>query len=100
MYQIWLKDEVKVEIRRLPGNMRQRIQRAIQGLSNEPRPYDSIAMKSPTETNLELRRPRLDRWRVIYIVDDPWSEIGILAVRKRPPYNYEDLSDLLEEFKT
>ena len=46
---------------------------------------------------LEARRLRLDRWRVIYVVDEEWAEIGVLAVRKRPPYEYDDLSELLAE---
>ncbi len=32
---------------------------------------------------------------MIYAVDDPWREGAILATRKRPPYNDDDLEDLL-----
>jgi mRNA interferase RelE/StbE len=52
-------------------------------------------MNAPTESTLEVRRLRLDEWRVIYVVDEEWSEVGVLAVRKRPPYDYSDLSALL-----
>lgn len=38
-YQLWIKDEAKAEIRRLPGHMRQRIRRAVKSLGSEPRPH-------------------------------------------------------------
>src|SRR5262245_66492435 len=95
-YHVWIKDEAKSEIRQLPDHMRQRVRQAIRDLSLEPHPHDSQPMKSPIATELELRRLRLDRWRVIYIVDDQAQEVGVLAVRKRPPYDYSDLASLLE----
>jgi mRNA interferase RelE/StbE len=94
-YHVWIKDEAKGEIKQLPGHMRQRIRQAIHDLSLEPHPDDSRPMKSPVGTELELRRLRLDRWRVIYIVDEQALEVGVLAVRKRPPYDYSDLPNLL-----
>jgi len=90
-YQIWIEDKAKVEVRQLPGHMRQRIRRAIQGLGSEPRPHYSRKMRAPEEIKLELRRLRLDRWRVIYVVDEKSTQVGVLAVRKRPPYDYKDL---------
>jgi mRNA-degrading endonuclease RelE of RelBE toxin-antitoxin system len=96
-YQVWLKNEAKAEVRRLPGHMRQRVRRTIQDLSVEPRPHHSRQMRSPEGIELEVRRLRLERWRVIYVVDEKWSEVGVLAVRKRPPYDYEDLPNLLKE---
>lgn len=77
--------------------MRQRIQRLIQEMSTNPRPYLSRKMQSPSDMAVELRRIRLDRWRVVYIIDEEWSEIGILTIRQRPPYDYSDLSDLLKD---
>jgi mRNA-degrading endonuclease RelE of RelBE toxin-antitoxin system len=44
---------------------------------------------------LEVHRLRIDSWRVLYVIDPEWEIITVLAVRKRPPYNYEDLRDLL-----
>ncbi len=35
-YQLWIKDEAKAEVRQLPGHIRQRIHRAISGLSLNP----------------------------------------------------------------
>jgi mRNA-degrading endonuclease RelE of RelBE toxin-antitoxin system len=94
-YQVWINDEAKTEIIRLPGHMRQRIRRVIQALGDEPRPHYSQQMRAPEGVTLEVRRLRLERWRVVYIVDEEWSEVGVLAIRKRPPYDYRDLSELL-----
>lgn len=96
-YQLWVKDEAKSEIRRLPGHMRQRIRRAVQSLCSEPRPHYSRKMRVPAKIDLEARRLRLERWRVVYVVDEEWSEVGVLAVRRRPPYDYKDLAELLAE---
>ena|GEM_PF-387061 len=60
-YQLWIEDEAKAEVRRLPGHLRQRIRRAIQGLSNEPRPPNSRELRGPEGIALEARRLRLDR---------------------------------------
>jgi mRNA-degrading endonuclease RelE of RelBE toxin-antitoxin system len=96
-YQLWIEDEAKVEIKRLPGHMRQRIHQAVQSLCDEPRPHYSHKLRTPEHITLEVRRLRLDRWRVVYVVDEEWSEVGVLAVRKRPPYDYRDLPGLLAE---
>lgn len=47
--------------------------------------------------NVELRRIRIDRWRVVYVIEANLSLVTVLAVRKRPPYQYEDLEELFEE---
>jgi len=38
----------------------------------------------------------MDRWRVVYAITESDKTIDILAVRKRPPYDYGDLEELLE----
>ena len=96
-YNLWIENEAKAEIKRLPGHMRQRIRRAVQGLGSEPRPHFSRKLRTPEGITLEARRLRLDRWRVVYVVDEEWSEAGELAIRKRPPYDYRDLPELLAE---
>ena len=95
-YQLWIKDEAKAELKRMPGHMRQRVRRAIRDLTNEPRPHFSRQLNL-SDTDLEVWRLRLEKWRVIYVVDEEWSEIGILAIRKRPPYNYQDLQQMLAD---
>ena len=87
------------ERKNLPGVVRQRIKQAINELAEEPRPPNSIKVRSPVETTWEPRRMRIDTWRIIYAVDEDWQEIVILAIRKRPPYDYADLTDLLKELE-
>ena len=94
-YRLWIEDAAKAEIKHLPGHMRQRVRQAIQDLRLEPRPHDSRSLRLEETTELEIRRLRLDRWRVIYVIDEQTTEVGVLAVRKRPPYDYSDLSKLL-----
>ena len=36
-------------------------------------------------------------WRVIYAIIERWQEMVILAIEKRPPYDYEDLNELLTQ---
>jgi mRNA-degrading endonuclease RelE of RelBE toxin-antitoxin system len=95
-YRLWIKDEAKTEAKDLPGHVRQLIRRAIGGLAADPRPHDSRELGTP-EGSIEARRLRVDRWRVVYVVDDQWQDVGVLAVRRRPPYDYNDLSELLSE---
>lgn len=96
-YQLWVNEEAEREIRQLPGNMRQRVRKSIQELGTQPRPSTSIGMEVEISVPVEVRRIRLDAWRIIYIVDEELAEIGILAVRKRPPYDYADLDKLLAQ---
>lgn len=44
-----------------------------------------------------MRRIKLDNWRVVYAVNEIWQEVGVLTIQKRPPYDYEDLDQLLSE---
>ncbi len=99
-YKLWIENRAKAEIKKLPGNMRQRIRRTVSKLADAPRPHYSKQMNTPDEFDLELRRVRIDPWRVIYVVDEDYLEVGILAVRERPPYDYNDLPKLLEGLVT
>lgn len=94
IYEVWIPPDVWREIRRLPGHMRQRVKRAINSLKNVPRPPHGKRLEW-SETDIELWRLRLDRWRVVYLIDEANRWVGILTVRKRPPYDYGDLANLL-----
>ena len=94
-YRLWVHDEAKAEMHRLPGDVRQRLQREVFALTNDPRPSNSRELRSPERLEVEARRMRVADWRVIYIVDEVAFDVGILAVRKRPPYDYRDLPQLL-----
>jgi mRNA-degrading endonuclease RelE of RelBE toxin-antitoxin system len=96
--RLWVEPAALDEIAALPGHVRQRIRRAMGDLHNAPRPTYSRTLEIPTDVQiegLEARRLRIDSWRVLYVIDQEWAIITVLAVRKRPPYNYEDLRELL-----
>ena len=96
--RLWVEPSALDEIAALPGHMRQRVRRAVSDLRETPRPSQSRPLELPDDIQLagiEARRLRLDNWRIVYVVDEQWEIITVLAVRKRPPYNYDDLRELL-----
>lgn len=95
-YTVYLTPRARDEIKALPGHMRQRVKRAVDDPAHDPRPPDSKQLDLP-DIQLEVYRLRLDRWRVLYVVADAEETVDVLAVRKRPPYDYGDLSGLLED---
>ena len=44
-----------------------------------------------------MYRLRLDRWRIVYGIMEEDKGVDVLAVRKRPPYDYGDLEELIVE---
>jgi mRNA interferase RelE/StbE len=98
MPQVWVDPLVYREIARLPGHMRQRIRQAIAALSDTPRPNNAKQLHVQG-IEPEVWRLRIDQWRVVYTLDTLQELIIVWAVRKRPPYNYDDLLNLLESLK-
>jgi len=98
-YRVYILPTAWTEIRRLPGNMRHRIRRAIDSLADDPRPSQSIELNTAElpEIGAEIRRLRIERWRIVYAITETELLIDVLTVRKRPPYDYGDLATLLEE---
>lgn len=96
-YRVFVTPAAVKEIKALPGNMRQRIRRAISELQTEPRPTNSKEL-SQELTPLEARRQRVENWRIIYTVSEDEATIDVLGIRKRPPYDYADLERLLDQF--
>ena len=94
-YSVYITPGAWQEAKELPGHMRQRIKRAIDQLSENPRPAKSKVLDVP-EISQELRRLRLDRWRIVYAITEEDNVIDVLAIRKRPPYDYGDLVTLIE----
>ena len=95
-YKVYIIPRAWVEVKDLPGHMRQRVRQAISELADDPRPPHSRELDAP-DVKRELRRLRLDRWRVVYAITEADNAVDVLAVRKRPPYDYGDLTKLLEE---
>jgi mRNA interferase RelE/StbE len=95
-YTVYVTRRAGKEIKDLPGNMRQRVRRAIEELADNPLPSTGKKLNVP-EIVYDLRRIRLDKWRIVYFVSENDKIIDIVAVRKRPPYDYGDLGRLLGE---
>lgn len=97
-YDLFLEPEVHATRDDLPGTIRQRVRRAINALSAVPRPPESTAMDIADlelRAGVELRRIRMERWRIVYAVCDEEQWVWVLAVRRRPPYDYNDLPELI-----
>ena len=99
-YRVEVSRQARTEIRQLPGNMRQRVIRALRALEQEPRPHNSRALDAAKagvepESGVELLRIRMASWRIIYLVEEEWTLVSVLAIRKRPPYQYDDLGELV-----
>ena len=93
-YTVYVVPRAWDELRDLPGHIRQRVRRAISALADQPRPEDSQAL-SLSDVSVEVRRIRLERWRIIYTVAEEDRAVDVVAIRKRPPYDYGDLARLL-----
>lgn len=92
-YRVWIEQPALAELKASPGGVRQQLKRALQDLCREPRPPQSKKLDWPPAT-FEPRRLRLGNWRIIYAVHDADQWVQVLAVRRRPPYDYGDLGEL------
>ena len=59
-YTVYITPLARMEIKALPGNVRQRVKRAIDALAGNPHPTKSLVLDAP-ESERELCRLRLDR---------------------------------------
>lgn len=98
-FKVYIQPDAGKEIDRLPGYVRQRIRRAVIGLREDPEPASAVQLNYDLGAEREIWRLRLDTWRAVYVVDRKWSGVYVLAVRKRPPYQYEDLTSLLVDLE-
>lgn len=97
-YKAWIEPEALSEAQATPGHMRQRLKRAMRELAQDPRPAHSKALDWSPE-HFEPRRLKIGNWRIVYAVDDGARWVWVLAVRKRPPYDYGDLADLVRRIE-
>ncbi len=98
--RIWVEQSAFDEIALLLGHIRQRVRRLIKDLQENARPSQSRTLTIPDDMRqegLEARRIRLDNWRIVYVIEESWDMITVLAIRKRPPYTYDDLQELLNK---
>lgn len=76
------------EMRRLPSDLRQRIDGAILALAEDPRPVDCKPVKDAPQGTY---RVRVGAYRVIYTVLDSEQVIVVARVRKRDESTYRGL---------
>ncbi|GIV67817.1 type II toxin-antitoxin system RelE/ParE family toxin [Caldilinea sp.] len=95
-YEIYVTPSAWAELQQLPGNVKQRLRKAIDGLTEHPTPPASKRLTYTSSSKVLLYRLRIDRWRVVYAIDEEAAWVGILAVWRRPPYDYSDLEALPE----
>jgi len=64
-------------------------------------PYD-VGEPLPDELpgDIEIRRIRLERWRIVYAVSDAEQWVRVLGIYRRPPYNYGDLAALTQRLSS
>jgi mRNA-degrading endonuclease RelE of RelBE toxin-antitoxin system len=101
MYTVYVLPRAVQEIKRLPGHVRQRVKRIIDEFAANPRPADSIELStlSMPKPEVTLQRYKLEKWRIVYAVDEEALAVDVLAVRQRPPYDYGDLSELIQSIR-
>src|SRR5262245_42650011 len=102
-YSIFIEPEVHAARDKLPGHIRQRMRRAIDDMAHAPRPSGTSSLdtaKVGVPPDVELRRLRIQSWRLIYAVNDAESWVWILGLHRRPPYDYDDLSALAGKLRS
>lgn len=100
VYHLWVEPEVHATREDLAGNMRQRIKKALDDLATDPRPATSKQLDISDldlPTTVEIRRIRLEHWRILYAVNDQEEWVWALGLYRRPPYQYEDLQELVSK---
>ncbi len=94
-YTVYVTADAFDEVKHLPGNVRQWVRKSIGELADDPRPSASRMLEVP-DLEHELRRIRLNKWRIVYAIAETEKAVDVLAVRRRPPYDYGDLGTLIE----
>lgn len=97
VYTVYVTPTALKEIKDLPGHMRQRVKRAIDELDDNPHPAGSKRLEIPETIPVEVWRIRLEKWRIVYMITEIEKIIDVVAVRRRPPYDYGDVETLLNE---
>ena len=88
-YRIDYTEEARRALHTMPGNYRQRTRRLVEALANNPHPPGSRKLRDLPG----YYRIRLDRWRIIYRIDDEDLVVTILRIaRKAGPETYHDLN--------
>lgn len=94
-YSLYLLPRALKEIDNLPGHVRQQVRRAVRRLPFDPEPPGSKHLDYAVKSGWEVWRLKYGSWRVIYVIDREMKQIYVVGVRKRPPYQYDDLNGLI-----
>ncbi len=78
-YEIQFKASAAKEFRKLPIEIKTRLQKAINALKTEPRPPDMKKLAGEDD----LYRIRVGDYRVIYKIDDAVLWITVMRIRHR-----------------
>lgn len=100
MYTLFVEPEIHAARRALPGHMRQRIHRLISDFTTIPRPPRSRRLDLPAlplPDGVEIWRVRLEQWRIVYAIHDTEAWVWVLAIKRRPPYDYDDMPELVRK---
>ena len=79
VYTVQLKKDVERTMRKLPADLRRRIQQAINAIAKEPRHPGVIAVKGFDS----VYRVRVGDWRIVYLVEDEMLIVLVLEVTPR-----------------
>ena len=101
-YEVYITPSAWKEIQKLPGKIRQRVKKSIDSFVTSPRiarsqELDTDGLDILQDKEIEVRRLRIDNWRIVYAITESEQYIDVLTVRKRPPYDYANLAELLSE---
>lgn len=84
VYQIFLAPRAEKELDRVPSEFFNKIDKAITGLSRNPRPF---GVKKLDEN---IHRIRIGDWRVIYAILENEKRILVLHVARRNEKTYKN----------
>lgn len=88
MYHLEIEEAARKALKRVPGNIRQRVAHAIDGLRLNPRPSGAKALRNHLEGYWRIR---IDDYRVIYLIDDEVVIVTVVRIAQRDNDTYEDL---------
>lgn len=84
-YEVILRPQAEKELNKVPGDIFPKIDRAIRGLGENPRPFGVKKLED------HLHRIRVGDWRIIYAIFDRERQVAILRVTRRSERTYRHL---------
>lgn len=101
-YEVFIEPKLHMGRKQLPGYARSWVRQTIDLLATQPRPSDSKPLDTSdleVPAGIELRRIRHQGWRLIYAVNDDEQWVWLWGVKRRPPYNYQDLPNFVQRLQ-